>query len=208
MASIEVPYQVFPGFKIIGNLSEKQISKVTEYFQNMEVGEFFGDVADNLGKITKDDGDQILHTIVSFMELTVRDNSEIAKELAESYAELSKTKINNRLKSNLLKILNNYNKLKFSNTIQNHKVENSNNYGISKIRTDIRLVPDLQNLVEEEYGVVIHKLLLEYRSGSKFKELHLSLDIQDLITLRDLIDKSIIKDEILRNEFKGNIKLV
>lgn len=215
MPAISVPAQVFPGFKIIGELSDGQISDVVNYLKNMEIGKFFGNVASDLGELIKNDGDYLLKAIISFIDLTDIEDVDLAvlaKNLAESYKELSRSGINtketNRLKSNLLQILSNLNNLKFTNLIRTYKIENSNNFAEAKLLTDIRLIPDNQNLVSDRYGVVIHKLYLEYQCGHDFKELHLHIGIDDLNTLKDKIESAIETEKKLRETFQGNIKLI
>lgn len=215
MAVISVPTQVFPGFKIIGDLSDEQVSNVVNYLKNMEIGKFFGDIAIDLGEIVNKDGDDFLRAIVSFIDLTNKEDVDLAtlaKNLGESYKELSRSGINtketNRLKSNLLQILSNLDKLKFTNLIRSYKIENSNNFSEAKLLTDIRLIPDSQNLAEGDFGVIIHKLYIEYQSGHDMKELHLHIGVDDLSILKGQIENAIEREKKLRETFEGNIKLI
>jgi len=215
MAEISVPSQVFPGFVIISKLSDIQINNVVDYLKNFEVEILFDDIAIELSELIDNDGEELLKAIVSFSTLTDEEDVDLpilAKNLADSFKEISGFKINtketNRLKSNLLKILINFNKLKFAYLIRSYKVENSNNFGEAKILTDIRIIPDPQNLVEDEYGAIIHKLYLEYQSARNIKELHLYISADDLIDLKNQIENAIEREKKLRETFRGNLKLI
>lgn len=214
MAAIRVPEMVFSGFKIIGDLSKNDLDKLLNYLNHLEIGKFYGDLADELHKLLDVDGDDLLRAILSFTGLVSneQDISLLGKNLAESYKELSDTKLNikdsNKLKSNLLEILSNMDRIKLTEKARELSVENSNNLREFKFITDIRLLQNESSIEGENYGIVLHKLYLEFQNSDPLNELHLSLKLEDLIELKNEIEKTIERDRVLRETYSGNIKLI
>lgn len=214
MATIRVPEMVFSGFKTISKLSEQQLEYLIDYLNNLELGKYFGDFAEDLQENLNVDGDDLLRVILSFTGL-VSENKEdlsvLAKNLAESYNELSKANLSvkgtNSLKSNLLKILLNSDKLILADKAREYSVENTNNLRDFKFITDIRLLED-KPTDGEKYGVILHKLFIEYQNSKPSSELHLHLKLEDLVELKNEIEKTIERDKQLRETYSGNIKLI
>ncbi|CAM3390834.1 hypothetical protein [Zobellia roscoffensis] len=215
MATIRVPEMVFSGFKIIGELSGSELDKLIIYLNNLELGKFYGDLAEDLYDLLNIDGDDLLKAILSFTGLVSEEQdsySVLAKNLAESYKELSNTKLNtkdtNKLKSNLLDILSNMDRIQLAEKAREFSVENSNNLREFKFITDIRLLENESSTNNENYGIVLHKLYLEYQNSDPLNELHLSISLEDLIELKNQIEKAIERDKRLRETYSGNIKLI
>jgi hypothetical protein len=214
MATIRVPEMVFSGFKTISELSEQQLEYLIDYLNNLELGKYFGDFAEDLQENLNVDGDDLLRVILSFTGL-VSENKEdlsvLAKNLAESYNELSKANLSikgsNSLKSNLLKILLNSDKLILADKAREYSVENTNNLRDFKFITDIRLLED-EPTDGEKYGVILHKVFIEYQNSEPSSELHLHLKLEDLVELKNEIEKTIERDKQLRETYSGNIKLI
>lgn len=214
MATIKIPELVFPGFKIISELNDTQIQELVNYQNKIEIGQFYGDIAKDLGQLLNINGDFLWETIVSFISLATvtEDRAILAKNLAESYKEISRSGLNtketNRLKENLIKILSNFDRVLVNATARDYKLENSNNLREFKFLTDIRfLVAEVDN-EKKKYGIVLHKLYLEYQNSEPLMELHLHLRIEQLKELRDEIEKAILRDEDLRSTQVGEIQLV
>lgn len=206
MATIKVPQQVFPGFDIIAKLNGSEIELLINYLNNLEVGKYFGDVAEDLTSILNIDGDDLLRTMISFSGLMLRHQDSISilsKNLAESFKELSlsteKSKYFQQLKTNLDRILVNSDKLFLAERLREFKLENPNNLRDVKIISDLRMF-FTDNELDDTYGVVIHKLCIEYENNREPKEFHINLDIDDLKDLRDKINYVLEKDEKLKNQ--------
>lgn len=215
MAKIMVPEQVFPGFKIITELNDSQLNSLTNYLSNLNIGRFYGDIAGDLSDLLNVDGDDLLRTMLSFTELLLGEEIDVAilsKNLAESYKEFSRVSMNtketNRLKANLLLILSNFERIQLTDKVREYKVENSNNFRDFKLLTDIRFMQTDESDKNEKYGIILHKFYIEYQNTVPRNELHLHVRIEDLIELKAEIDKAIERDKMLRESFSGDIKLI
>ncbi len=207
-----VPEQVFPGFKIINELNDNQLTDLIEFLKTFDIGKYYGDIANELSEILKIDGDDLLRTLLSFTGLSETDVAILSKNLAESYKELSRVGINsketNKLKANLLQILSNFERVQLADKVREYKVENSNNFREFKLLTDIRFMQDDENPEKGKYGIILHKFYIEYQNSIPRNELHLHVAIEDLIELKTEIEKAIERDKTLRESFSGDIKLI
>ena len=81
--------------------------------------------------------------------------------------------------------------------------DNQKNIIDSKINTDIRLVfdEDIDN-TKVENAVIIHNLVLEYIENNEIKELFFSLNTNDLIDLKETVQRAIQKESVLRRPDK------
>jgi len=214
MATISIPERVYPGFKIISELNNAEIDKVIEFINSFNVGEDLETLANELNDLVGySKGDLLLQTMLSFSRLIEYDEvnfEDIANNLTQSYFELtgSKKTNNKRLTDNLVKILSNYKNLKLYVKSRRNSLYNENNLGKSKIFTDIRLVFDDEIADKNRIGIILHKLYLEFERNSEDQELHLALDLNDLKKLKHQIEQSILKDELIRNDYKGNLKFI
>lgn len=210
MARIMVPEQVFPGFKIINELNDSQLSSLVDYLKSLDIGKFYGDIAKDLDVLLKVDGDELWRTLLSFTGISYTDVAVLSKNLAESYKELSKVGINsketNKLKASLLQILSNFEKVQLTDKVREYKVENSNNLREFKLLTDIRFMPG--DTPDDKYGLILHKFYIEYQNSIPRNELHLHIAIEELVELKSEIERAIERDKMLRESFSGDIKLI
>lgn len=216
MATISIPERVYPGFMIISELDNSQLNKIVDYLSTMVIGEQFDIVAQNFNIIlNNNNGSDLLKTIISFSKLVDPEDvnyQDISNNLSESFVELSgiekNLKFKENLSSNLLKILTNYNALK--NTIKSRELasENENNFGDFKLLTDIRLIFNDEIENKNRCAVILHKLTIEYQKDMDIKELHLTLDLTDLSKLKSEIEKAILKDQIIREDYKENLNFI
>ncbi len=216
MATISIPERVYPGFMIISELDNSQLNKIVDYLSTMVIGEQFDIVAQNFNIIlNNNNGSDLLKTIISFSKLVDPEDvnyQDISNNLSESFIELSgiekNLKFKENLSSNLLKILTNYNALK--NTIKSRELasENENNFGDFKLLTDIRLIFNDEIENKNRCAVILHKLTIEYQKDMDIKELHLTLDLTDLSKLKSEIEKAILKDQIIREDYKENLNFI
>ncbi|MEP6804656.1 MAG: hypothetical protein ABI892_09040 [Flavobacterium sp.] len=215
MANISVPSEVFPGFKIISELNESQIQAIAEYLSSLSNDSDFMKVTSELNSLlTIKNGKVLLQTFMSFNSLIEGDYEldTLAKDLTDSYLELSgeffSAKRKNTLTSNLNVILNNYNSILEILETRKAYIENDNNLRDSNIHTDVRFI--FKNDIDDKNrsGIIFHKLHLEYLKEDNFKELYLTLDLNDLNRLKSDIDKAIQKDQILRDNYKEMINFL
>ena len=216
MATIRIPENVFPGFKVITSLKENQINQIVTYLNSMPVGKKYDEVADDFdGILGENSGNELFKTILSFSELVDEDeenHQDVVNNLVGSFIDLSKNTLDStkkeRLKINLLKIFNNYEVIDKTVKTKQLSYNNENNLSDFKLLTDIRIVFDNDIKNKERIGIVIHKLNIEYNKNNNEKEIHLALDINDLKKLKSKIDNAIEKDQIIREDYKEVLKYI
>ncbi|MEM5563892.1 hypothetical protein WNY78_02190 [Psychroserpens sp. AS72] len=216
MARIHIPNRVFPGFEIISKLKNKKLDDVVNSLNKMPIGIDFEDAIEELDKILgQDRGYEVLDTIRSFSSLVESNDTDIndvAINLTDSFIELSKTNMSLNQKTilsdNLFKILSNYSVI--SNILKSRELllSNENNFIDLEAMTDIRVIFDDELSKKERMGMVLHKLFFEYTRNSETKELHLTLDLDDLKKVKSEIDKAIRKEELITKDYKDNIKFI
>lgn len=214
MATISIPERVYPGFKIISELNKTEIDNVVHFLNSFNVAEEVETLVNELNELVgHSKGGLLLQTMLSFSRLFEDDEvnfQDIANNLTESYFELTGSKKTNdkKLTDNLVKILSNYKNLNVSIESRRNSLYNENNLGKSKIFTDIRLIFDDEIADKNRIGIILHKLYLEFERNSEFQELHLALNLNDLKKLKHQIEQSILKDELIRNDYKENLKFI
>lgn len=214
MATISIPERVYPGFKVISELNETEIDKVIQFLNSFNIIEDLETLANELNDLVgHSKGDLLLQTMLSFSRLFEYDEvnfQDIANNLTESYFELtgSNKSNNERLTDNLVKIFSSYKNLKLYVKSRRNSMCNESNLEKSNIFTDIRLVFDDEIADKNRIGIILHKLYLEFERNSKVQELHLALDLNDLKKLKHQIEQSILKDELIRNDYKENLKFI
>jgi hypothetical protein len=216
MATISIPEKVYPGLRIISELDDIEINKVIQFLNSLNVGENIETFANELNDLVGEDkGDFLLQAILSFSRLIEYDEvnlQDVANNLTFSYFELTNIKSTKlkakKLTDNLIKIFSNYSSLKLSINSRRNSLYNENNLGKSKMLTDVRLVFDDELNNKKRIGIILHKLYLEYQRNGEIQELHLTMDMKDLKKLKNQIEESILKDELIRNDYKENLNFI
>lgn len=216
MSKISIPSPVLPGFKIISNLTEIQISSITDYLSEISIGIKFDEIAQHFTNfIDEESAYQLVQTILSFSELLESkdtDTNSIATNLANSYKEISGIEITKEtvelLKVNLLKILNSYKNLRIISKSKSLSYDNENIFNNCKIITDIRLVFNDQIEDKNRAAIILQKLHIEYQKNGESKEIYLTLDTNDLQKLKIQIDEAIEKEQIIIEDYKEVINFI
>lgn len=211
MARIKIPEQVFPGFQIIGKLSDQQIDTLSKHLLDI-VGRDYAGVAQELSDQLAISGDELLQAILSFNKLMGDENvdvADLANNLAESYKDVSEQKFNDQeftqLQANLLSILSNYNGIKLNQKIRNYKLENANQLNDFKVFTDLRII-DKDNEDRETYAIILHKIYMNFENDEK--GIHIHTDFETLVQLKEEIDNALDRHKIIRESDVGNLKLI
>ncbi len=210
MAKLIVPASVIDGFKEIAKLNENQISELSDYLKNLEVGTKFNNIDTFISsKFKFVDSTKTVQTILSCGELLDPENvryEELAHELTESVKQSlsneDEVSLDN-LEFNLIKIFENYRNLRLTIKAYSLILENSNVYVESKIITDIRLIFN-DNLTESNRnGVIIHRLHFTIQNRKENSDFIISLDNSDLKSLKDAVDRALLKEDIIKEDYEN-----
>ena len=210
MADIAIPKRVVKGFESIIILSNNAIEKIAEQLRNAKVTVDPNKILSQLELfITSDlsikEGEEIVQAIASIADLVKDEEPEdISEKLSNSFKEIHKPDLVDEdlasLKNNLGKILTSSEKLGLSIKAYRLIRENNNTYTSSKVISDIRLIFDKEITSKNKRAVLIHNLHLIYNNNSDNKDFFLSLDLMDLKSLLEQIQRAIEKDKIIRTD--------
>ncbi len=216
MQKIAIPPVVLPGFEILSSFTKEDIEKLTSYLKNISINNSLNNLPQEVAELFgKDISEEIVKTIASFSELLENKDTtleEVAKNLCESYKEQAKKDIKPNklevLQNNLLEIFKNYKNLGLSFKARDLLLENESNFKDSRIISDLRLVFDDDLGNKKRYGIIIHKLHIEYRNEGNLKDMFLSLDMNDLKQMKEEIERAIQKHDLIKNDYSDSIEFV
>ena len=196
--------------------SKDDVEKLTSYLKNIPIGFSLNNLYDEVARLfNSQKSGELIKTITSFNELIGKPGTTIedtAKNLCESYLEMVGGNIDSDklqlLNNNLIIIFRSYKNLGLSLKARDLLLENENNFHESRIISDLRLVFDEEIENAKRYGIIIHKLHIEYRKERNVNDIYLSLDLADLQQLKDEIERAIKKHEFVKNDYKGSIEFI
>lgn len=212
MPEIYIPNEVVDGFNLIIKLSKKSVKQISEYLSAVKITSDPNNIFENLDKfigkeLKINNSTQLVKTIASFIIL-LNENSyiKVAENLSNSFKELHSPQINSKdftsLRNNLEQILKASVNLELS--IKSNKLlrENRNVYQTSKVLSDIRIVFNKDINAKNRRAVIVHNLHISYRTDRKNKNFFIALDLEDLNSLQDQIERAIEKDKIIKADYK------
>lgn len=211
MPAINIPKEAESGFRLILDLGEDQIKKVSQYLNTINATSTVDDFYSELESLFKSSGinksQDLVLTIAGFIGLarSERNYQNIAHELSASFKELYSPELldeeYNKLKSNLEEILKSTDNLQLSSKANSLKTENVNIYKKSKVISDIRLIfkKDIED--KSRQAVLVHDLHITYRSNSKVKNFFVTMDLEDLKALQIQIERAILKDKVIQEDY-------
>jgi hypothetical protein len=208
MTTYIIPKVYIPGFENIAKLDDDELRLFAKIISDMEVGENPENIVINASnKLPSFSEDAIrdmvrsLVSLVDIFETAGRDIEIFTTGFAESYI-LSNPKASREdvvvIKKNLSSLLEKYDSIRITSKIRDVIFENQNNLKHTRIVSDIRLVFDENLENEKKYSVVVHSLKLEYTSGEESKEFFVAMDLSDLKKMKDVLERAIEKDRIIR----------
>lgn len=208
MANYIIPSNYIPGFESIINLDTTQLDNLTKIIAEIKIGERFDSLinraSNSLKPLSEVEIGNIIRSLVSLVEIFDSSNRDIEKfstDFSKAYLESKSdaTKVEEgKLKANLSKLLSKYDTIRITSKAIDIIQENPVNFRKARIISDIRLVfeDDLES--EKKYAVVVHSLKLECYNTDGDVTFFAAMDLDDLKKMRDVIDRAIKKDRIIR----------
>lgn len=211
MKSYSIPHIYFPGFQRIINLDDTELNELSNLTKNLRIGESLQNILtarqDFQNPLSNEDIHNIFRALISLVgifESSKRDIDDFTTRFSESYLISNNSAEKDdgaKLKKNLSILLENFDSIRISTKAQEIILENTHNFSEARIVSDIRPVFDNELGENKKYAVVVHSLKLEYTKKDSLRELFIALDLSDLEALKQVIDRAIEKDFIIR---KGN----
>ena len=215
MAKYRIPEQFISGFKELSSLKKNLTYKISDILKKLDIGDGPETLAKKLSDIkdlSKLDLSLISFTIFSLISLAQKENIEhLVNNLTQAYSlknkEAKKDKITN-LKNNLITILNSIDKI----NLTFKAIELQSEY--DKIFTDCRVISDIRLIFLDKLdespkqALVIHNLKMEYQQDEKIKESFFALDLDDLMKLKEQIERAIEKEKIIKGKINQEINFI
>jgi len=208
MANYSVPSIYIPGFEVIIKLDAIQIDSLSHIISDIKVGERFDSLIERikvrLESLSEIDASNIIRSLVSLVEIfdsTNRDIPKFTKDFSEAYLQSNPSASLNdkeKLEINLSKLLTKYDSIRITSKAIDIIQENQVNFRKARVISDIRLVFDDDLDGVRKYAVVVHNLKLECYNSNREIDFFAAMDLSDLKSIRDVIDRAIEKDRIIR----------
>ncbi len=163
-------------------------------------------IAKNPVTLSRKDVDLIRRTLSELKGVTQQfeeeqgsvDSDFISSLFTQEATANSYTITANRLQD-VIEIVRNSTIIAFPLRVAAVKNDNERNYLEARIISDIRPVFSSRNQIDGAplATVVVHNLMLEFRSGEASKSMCVSLDRDDLLALHGVLERALAKDELL-----------
>lgn len=216
MALIKIPKYALPGFYALIHLEDHQMDEFSTFLANMKVGTNPRTIESFLSKqLNVSQSSDIVQTLISFTDLLSPadvDYQLLSKSLTNSFCQQSETELSEgdieKLNSNLFKIFRNSKNLKFTLKAFDLVRDDDFLFRDGKVFSDIRLVfnDDIED--KSRNAILIHRLLIDYYKDRDEKKISLLLDLEDLKKLKAVIERAIMKDEIVRKDYQSSINFL
>ena len=214
MAKIGIPDSALAGFGVLSELSENQFNNLIDFLTGLSIIDRYGKIEDFFDTISEPPrGVQLFVTISSFSRLVKSDADfiELASDLSTSYAAQSNfqdTASINLLEKRLNKILQNYSGFGSIRNARNLQYQNEIILNETLLFTDIRMVFSENLQKNESAAIIMHKLNIKFTKDDNQHDVYYTLDIDDLRKLKNEIEKSIHKEEILRTSYNELLNFI
>lgn len=219
MVRYKIPEQYLPGFKLIFNLTNKKVQLIQRTLLETPIGYGPERAAKSVEKELDLKGEEIeiiFKTIYSLINLKMEeedetDNVQFLNDIVEAYQRVDEElldKKKSKLLNNLLALIESDNNIK--NTIKATELlyEHERTFIEGRIITDVRLVFDEDVEKADQSALIIHKLKIKYLKDGKYEEVYYTLDFEDLTKLKNIAERGIKKDRLIRNNTIENISFI
>jgi hypothetical protein len=217
MANYIIPTPYISVFENMVKIPDNELEKFAQAISETEIGDSVESImARTDGLITSFSRMQthgIIAALISVVEIfeNAKRNIEVfSKEFSESYLvsnpEATQEDVET-LKRNLSILLKAFDNIRITSKARDVMTTNSANFRDARIISDIRLVFDDDLQESEKLAVVVHDLSIDHYKDGKKKTFFASMDLSDLKKLKDVLDRAILKDSVIR-EGKHQIKFL
>lgn len=207
MVKFQIPDIALPSFTKLSMLSVKETEKIGALLKQFPLG---GSIED-LHKLLNEnqvliDLPEMAETFFSFANLLTNNKEisreELAKNLSEAFAVKKKGEVGEEIVSqlgkNLLIIFESADSLTKTMKAFNLFTENAHLYRQSSVMTDIRLLFNDELETPPGCGVILHQLKIDYTENGKLKSFFVSLDLDDVKKMADVLQRALKKEEIIK----------
>lgn len=215
--SLRIPNDFVSGFEDLINLSIDKVKEIATVISTIPPGTGPGNFESSLcSSFSEFDVSKLSSVIFSFGNILLgseESNEVLSKMLCKALLKNSKFDEEqikkSRLEEKLNIILQNADNIKSTYKAIDLMSDNHINYKKGRVFSDIRLLfeDDFDANIENRKAVVIHRLKLECNKDDEDRSYYFSLDSKDLIKMKELIDRAIIKEEKIKSDY-SNIEFI
>lgn len=208
MSSLRIPRDLLGGFEELVALSQDAYESLLNFVDSIQhinsIETFKNDVDKHLESLSVNSG-SITSVVVSLASLKVRyPEKEIEKDLYQSFLESSDISVVEELFNKIiLQLLDNSKSLILFLKRGFLKGNNERTYLDSEVITDVRFIFDTDLTAKERRAIILHNLKIEVNEGSDDQDIFITLDIDNLINLKNSIDRAIKKEELLKSDYSN-----
>lgn len=207
--SFRIPNNFVAGFEILHELSIDDVNEIASIIHHVPPG--IGPRSFNSflkSKFDKIQVSELSSTIYSFGNLLLnskKSKEEIAQGLSNSFFDEIDIENDNMLQDKILVILNSAENLKQTFKAIDLISDNDIIFSNGRIFSDIRLLfeESIDSYSTKRKAVIIHRLKLESNKNGDNKDYYFALDSSDLVKMKDLIDRAILKDSQIKNDYSN-----
>lgn len=209
MTTYNIPEVYIAGFENIIKLDGDELQSLSQIIDSLKVGDnpekIIQPSVEVLKSYSENDIRNMMMSLVSLVDIfesAARDIDDFTTGFSHSY-RLSNPQATEKdgmaLKHNLTKLLSVYDNIRITAKVRGLILENQRNFKRARVISDVRLVFDENLDQNKKYAVVVHNMKLEYMSDDLSKEFFVTLDLSDLKKIKEVIDRAIEKDRIIRD---------
>jgi len=203
-----IPERYEQGFKNISGFSDSEFSSIKNSLLDGAYNSSLQGLAHKISQITNLDYEDIFQAFISIGSLNpVLENTEIVEEVVNDITALAKsegiTKDSGIFRERIDFLIKN-DQIFLAAKAYDLARESANIYIDARIVTDLRPIFGI-NVEEEPHGsIILHTLHLHYQDHkeSDHKDLFITLDINDIKTLKDLLIRAEKKESSLQQFLK------
>lgn len=205
-----IPERYEDGFRELGSLSELEFNKIEEGLSKAPLTSSvskLGQVFSSIEELKLVDVDEIFSSVGSLIAFIERE--EIIEEIVQDIVALCEdgeliAPENKKDFEKRLEILINNKQIYYAAKAEGLVNDYSNIYLLSRIVSDIRPVFDIHVDGDILGGLIVHNLNIHYQSHEEpfHKDISLTLTLEDLKTLREMLDRAEKKEASLKKVFE------
>ena len=216
MSDFRIPDRFLPGFEILANMEDKEFEKIIRFYKEIPKGigsnTFEASLSESIGIPDVEDLSLTLYSLGGVLTKDNKHYKQIIDDLTNSLKEKSKISLTSNMlesfKVRLIELFENGENLKITFKASCLISEYGTLFRDANIYTDIRLIfgDDLDS--KDRDAVIVHQLKMETRKNGKQKDIFVALDSDDLLVLKEKVDRAIEKEKHIKVSYGNTINYI
>jgi hypothetical protein len=195
---LKIPSDDFESLIELLNLSDSEFDSIVKDIEKISVDSDFKSIETKLQDITSN-YKVILGLYFTFCKFDMHEN-KFAMQLSNYYKQMTDDdSVDSKLVNRIQDLFKKDNPIRIAIKSKTLFTEVANIYNDSRILSDIRPVFSSKEENSLIGKVILNNLKINYRTDNDYKEFFVTLNVEDLLELRDVIDRAIQKTEILKS---------